>query len=409
MEFFNLIRKKFLDLNLINPVVSTKKPEIHFILNNSSCDMDSFISSILLSIAKNFSEEKEIISLNDKEKQIFIPIMNCKRGDLKFRLDIAYMMNKFKIDEEILFYINDKEIQEIFENHKALKIEFHIILVDHNKLDQNLNYLSEKVEEIYDHHFDSNNGIDYKNLISKNLKFPLGSCTTLILLDFFISNKNISDNLKKVCDIDTLFYLTAILQDTNNFSQNFYKSIWVDLDYFVFKTIIEKENIPLKNIDEYYKELIDSKYDEKANLNLGVENLMNKDKKKFKWGDFTASWSSLQISLKSIIERFGWDELIQFFEKARLKQNFKNERLNFIITLSTINKEIKKIKVLVIYDYDKIIVNNLEKFKDYLIKIKGSKIKEIKIKKKNEKVIKVYLDESESRKLFEPILNNFFN
>ena len=141
-------------------------------------------------------------------------------------------------------------------------------------------HLIDKVEEIIDHHDDYNNSLHYTNLISKSIKFPLGSCSTLILNDYLISSIKVRENIFKI--IHSLLSLTAILLDTLNFQKNLYINRWVDLDYYVLENIIKKENISQFDIDKYFSEIYNSKYDEEANLNLGIENLMNKDKKLFK-------------------------------------------------------------------------------------------------------------------------------
>jgi inorganic pyrophosphatase/exopolyphosphatase len=406
MKIIKIIRDSYFKLIETN---SLKSEIVYFVMNNSSCDMDSFISSISLAAARNIQEdvitfnnqnEWELSSYNNRlVNKIYIPLMNCKRGELKNRLDIAFVMKKFKIEEENLFYINDPEVEQYI-NENSQNFNFKIILVDHNKLEENYLHLLDKVEEIIDHHDDRNNILQYKNLTSKTLKFPLGSCSTLILHDYFICNKKIKDNISKI--IDPLLLLTALLLDTLKFQKNLYINRWVDMDYYVFESITQSENISQFVIDQYYNELDSSKYDEDANLNLGVENLMNKDKKLFKWGSHYASWSSLQVTYESLINKYEWSKIEEYF----MKEKEINKNLNFFITISKFSNKEKSVRIVEIYDYENKLSCSIEKFNEHLKKELGDNLLNL---NSQENLIKIYVNESISRKLLEPVLNKYFN
>lgn len=405
MKIIKMIREYYLKINELN---SINPPMFYFVMNNSSCDMDSFISSIYLAAIKNIIHE--VIFLNEKNEleltsfngsqisKIYLPLMNCKRGELKNRLDIAYVMKKFNIEEESLFYIDDPDVEHYIEEN-SLKNNFKLILVDHNKLEKKYLHLLDKVEEIIDHHDDKNNSLQYSNLISKSIKFPLGSCSTLILNDYFISSIKVRENIFKI--INPLLSLTAILLDTLNFQKNLYINRWVDLDYYVFEIIIKKENISQFDIDQYYSEIYSSKYDEDANLNLGIENLMNKDRKLFKWGDTYASWSSLQVTYTSVTNKYGWNKLEEYLKKEKEINN----NLNFFILISIFSNEERGVRIIEIYDYENQLSLKVENFYEYIKKELGENIINFDYQ---EKVIKIYVNESVSRKLFEPVLNKYF-
>lgn len=65
------------------------------------------------------------------------------------------------------------------------RVKTSIILVDHTILIEELNYLKDYVIGIYDHHLLSNYNDQYKNLQTVNIVYPVGSCTTLILQEYF--------------------------------------------------------------------------------------------------------------------------------------------------------------------------------------------------------------------------------
>lgn len=399
-----------------------------YILNNNSCDMDSFICSVILSICKNISEniiraennsDSSDLNINNESDLIYLPLMNCKRGELKTRLDINFIMKKFDINEDDLFYINDESV--INDLHIDSFSNSFLILVDHNVLDPSQSTFSDRVVEIYDHHLDNsliNTNNVYKNLVKKNIVFPLGSCSTLILLDNFIIDQSYNKILFKI--FDPLFLISAILLDTDNFKEELYENRWVNLDFYVYNKVVDDDFQSGESVSdvvkEFYKKLSNAKFDEEMNLSLGVEILMNKDKKSFKWGGLICEWSSLQVPLKLITNKFGWESVINYFENCKLmKENIST--ISLYITLSKYMKNKEGVKILTVYDYDKKIdfgnfINFCEnEFGDKMKNVKYKKNVDVKFNKdKNieKKIIKIYLDKTYSRKLLEPIMSNYF-
>jgi exopolyphosphatase len=410
MEILNHIRQI---KSLHDGQTNTKLKKL-YVLNNDSCDMDSFLSAIILSVSRNLkkgtlltlSEDLNTANNNPKyepnpnAESIYMPLMNCKRGELKTRLDINFLIQKFKLNENDLFYINDEAVINDLNNSLA-----ELILVDHNTLHPSQISYSHLVMEIIDHHNDNSiNSTLFKNLKRKNLKFPLGSCSTLIILDSILCDKYCNQIMTQI--FDPLFLISAILLDTDNFKKELYLNRWVDLDFYVYeKMIFGNSNESLENIskivNDYFNKLANSKYDEDGNLSLGVENLMNKDKKSFKWGNFNCEWSSLQIPLKSITKNFGWNSVVDYFENCRIA----NQNISIYITLSVYPNS--GMKILTIYDYqNRIDIFDLYNFLNlqFLEKLTNVKLK----KNYGNKIIKVYLDKTFSRKLLEPIMNKYF-
>ena len=411
MEILNSMHMKQFKFLFKNQTINKIKKI--YVLNNVSCDMDSFLSAIILSVARNL-EERTFIPLFSNEnfsdellfetnlnaERIYLPLMNCKKGELKTRLDVNYLMREFKINEDDLFYINEDEVVNDLNNSTA-----DLILVDHNLLHPTQASFYDLVIEIIDHHDDTKiNNNFYKNLIRKNLKFPLGSCSTLIILDYVLCDNYINKIITKI--IDPLVLISGILLDTENFKKEFYMNRWVNLDFYVYeKILIDHFNQPIEKISHivlsFYEKLVNSKYDESGNLSLGVENLMNKDKKCFNWGKLLCEWSSLQIPLKSITKMFGWNTLLDYFQKCKSS----NENISLYFTLSAYLKS--ELKIMTIYDYD--IIIDTKDLIDFLNTQLGEKMKKVKKKKNYEnKIIKVYLDKTFSRKLLEPVMNKYF-
>ena len=351
-------------------------PKKVFILGNTSCDIDSTLSAYLLSIGKNIREETVIIddsncvSLNNNAKILYLPVINCKRGELISRLDCAYIFEKFRLNQEDFFYIDDIEVSEkTFKNSKG---QNEVILVDHSNLGPDIKYISPYVTEVFDHHYTLE--LEHPNLRKKFIKYPLGSFPHSIL--------------------PPLLAVTAILLDTENFNPKYYYNRWTEMDRMVYDHIISEiqSNIDLES---YYNEIHKAKTDIERNLSLGVKLLMEKDRKKFKWGKYYTEWSSLTISLHKIVERFGMEKVIEYIE-----EECKNDKDYFLMNSLTENGN----KEFIVYDVKGDI--NFEEFQKYLEE--HSKLKIEKMYQKG-KVIYIEFEYKASRNATEPFFNEYFS
>ena len=385
--------------------------EITFIIGNDSCDMDSALSAYLLSIGKNikyntitYNKSNDSIIYNKTIKNLFLPVLNIKRGTFNQRLDLKYTFDLFNIDENLFWYISDEIFNEnnLFLFHKNNNIKTSIILVDHSKLNDSHKYLADYVTEIYDHHQEKK--YDFKNLKKIHVKYPLGSCTTLILLDHFF-------NVFPKCLINPLFAVSAILIDTNKFDQNFYNHRWVDLDKIVYKKIKSeiKPNEKKMKAKEYYKNIIAEKYNIEKNLELGVEVLLLKDQKQFNWNGIKIIWSSLQVPYYKMQEKFGTNEIIAQMYSYYINKT-KEEVLNqFFITNSNFDE---KSRVFTIFNPIKISID-IEELKNSLNFTLKKGFISINCEDHFEENLKgiiyyIILDKSFTRKNIEPIFKELF-
>ena len=389
--------------------------EIIFIFGNPTCDLDSTLSAYMLSIGQNIKYGNIILSkkgkpsINENITKLYIPVLNIKRGTLPYRIDVKYVLNKFNIDENYFWYITDP----IFDAHNLFKhqnknLKTGLILVDQTILPEEELYLADYVIDIYDHHLLANYSGLYKNLQKINIKYPIGSCTTLILNDYFCMKKE-DDFPTQI--IPPLLAVSAILMDTKNFKEEFYDIRWVDLDQKVYeylKSIIKKEDKNIK-LKEYYKEIKDIKHDEQKNLELGIEALLSKDQKTFKWDNKKAIWSSFPVSYYAIINKYGKEELITNYMTYYSEKPEEEQKNTFYITNSNIGKDQK---LFTIFNPIKIPFNKEEITKE----IKNNdeqvnftvEIETISIEKNHGEICNIILPDTYSRKSFEPIMKKFF-
>ncbi len=385
--------------------------EITFILGNNTCDMDSALSSYLLSIGKNikyntisYIKANDSCIFNKNPKQLFIPVLNIKRGTFSQRLDQKYVFDLFKIEENLFWYISDEIFNEnnLFSLHKNNNVKTNIILVDHSKLCEEEKYLSDYVTEIYDHHPEKI--YDFKNLKNVHVKYPLGSCSTLILLDYFF------DTFPK-CLVNPLLAITALLIDTNKFEKNYYNNRWVDLDRIVYKKIKSEIKPIEKKIKskEYYKNIIEAKYNLEKNLELGVEVLLLKDQKQFNWSGLKIYWSSLQVPYYKMQEKFGTNEIISQMYSYYINKTKEEVLSQFFITNSIYDE---KSRVFTIFNPIKIPID-IEELKNSLSFTLKNGFVSINCDDQFEENLKgvifyIILDKTFTRKNIEPVFKELF-
>lgn len=385
--------------------------QITFILGNNSCDMDSALSSYLLSLAKNikfntitYNKSNDSCIYSKTPKHLFLPVLNIKRGTFNQRLDEKFVFDYFKIDENLFWYISDEIFDEnnLFSLHKNNNIKTNIILVDHSKLCEEQKYLSDYVTEIYDHHPEQN--YEFKNLKNAHVKYPLGSCSTLILLDYFF------DTFPK-CLINPLLAITPLLIDTNKFEKNYYNNRWVDLDRIVYKKIKGeiKPNEKKIKYKEFYNNIIASKYNLEKNLELGVEVLLIKDQKQFNWSGLKIFWSSLQVPYYKMQDKFGVSEIINQMYSYYINKTKEEILSQFFITNSIYDE---KSRVFTIFNPIKIPID-IEELKNSLSFTLKNGFVSINCDDQFEENLKgviyyIILDKTFTRKNVEPVFKELF-
>ena len=120
-DYLIYIKKSFSEWNLetlIKNEHTENIKQITFILGNTSCDLDSFLSSLLLSIFRNFFKDNNFIL--KANKTIYIPLFNCNRADFCDRIDICYLMQKYNVNIENLIFVDDLIIKNEFKLYQFL-------------------------------------------------------------------------------------------------------------------------------------------------------------------------------------------------------------------------------------------------------------------------------------------------
>ena len=299
--------------------------KIVYVMGNTGSDMDSVLSSILLSFALNISNgileptsDNEIKVLTNSV--IYFPLFNTKEQNFPNLLEINYLFKLYGIDYKSCFYLDDLEVKE-----NLLKDSSSLILVDHNQLDPSHSIYIDKIISIYDHHEESYTR--YPLLQQKTIVYPLGSCSTIILMKHYICDEKV---MKIFLDKDLTLFGAAIWLDTREFDITIKCIRWIEMDLFVFNYLSSYGKL---NKEVYYK-LKNVKYDINENLNLGLDSLMNKDLKIFEYNlnnsfillsdnqnleDFDkmnkilVKYSSFQVDFKLVVDHFGYADILKYF------------------------------------------------------------------------------------------------
>ena len=138
-----------------------------FILGNSSADLDSVISSLVLAYSLQTSS-------TDRS---YIPVVSCTPIELLYRFDLVYVLKQEGVDLSALLYVNSLD---------SLRPNDEIILVDHNTeiRSEFVNY----VTRVIDHHSisDVNRQIKPEDII----RFPRASALSIILEEFIFNKQS---------------------------------------------------------------------------------------------------------------------------------------------------------------------------------------------------------------------------
>ena len=379
--------KSFIEEETFNASLVYKEKieeKLNICLGNVSCDMDSsigvYILSYYLTHLNNYFEDKGNFD------NLYIPIVNCPRGELESRLDIAYHFQKNDIDIKKLVYINDIDL-----NYYASKNLLNISIIDHNKLDVTQEAWADGVTMIVDHHVDTKAYDNYKNLV-KILTFCGSACALAFNLYYdskidYLLNKDIA-----------MFFAPAIMLDSENLNPELKGTKWGDVDelacHRIFRLISK----------DVYNSLILKKTDRQMNLDLGLNLILKKDYKNYVWRkDHKAGISVVFNTFHELMQSFTVDGI-----KHEIINKMIENKLNmYMIITQTYTSEGKVKREFMFYDPD------LNELKSLIESFENKCIFKYKKKKftglTNNFAFFILEDDSISRKKFEPILREIFS
>ncbi|MCD6544639.1 MAG: DHH family phosphoesterase [Flavobacteriaceae bacterium] len=240
------------------------------VVGNESADLDSIISANLLAFAYNALGEENII-----------PLINCKKRDYKLRTESYGLFKRYDIDENDLIFIDDIDKSQLTDSG-----DLKVIVVDHNKLPDNLRAWDNAVVSVFDHHQ------DVGMYASANPRYfeTVGSCSTLIAR--FIL-KHIPDLYK---DEDfAILNISPILVDTINLDPE--QGRVTDEDIEIVKKL---ESFISVDLQKLYDDLQYMKSDVSA---LSSQELLRKDYKQWANKKMAYGMASVPLSIENWLQK----------------------------------------------------------------------------------------------------------
>ena len=354
MDLKNFLKKAKSTINNIEQVV----------VGNESADLDSIISANLLAFAYCKMGEQNII-----------PLINCKRQDYKLRTESYGLLKRYDIDENDLIFIDDIN-SSLISNPGNLKV----IIVDHNKLPDNLRAWDNNVVSVFDHHQDIKM---YKNA-SPRIFETVGSCSTLVA-QFILNNKA---ELFKNEEL-AILSISPILVDTVNLDQE--QGRVTDLDVEISNKIKEYTSADLEKL---YNDLQFMKSDVSA---LSSIDLLRKDYKQWASEKLTYGMASVPLSIADWLNK---DTDIA----AACETYMKDNSLDMLIVMTAYVADGFKRELI-------LLSNNINISKDLinLFNIKGLDLSSYKTELKSENEISVFNQGGLgfSRKKIQPVIESY--
>ncbi|XP_071140640.1 uncharacterized protein PF3D7_1120600-like isoform X2 [Mytilus edulis] len=249
------------------------KVEVHVVIGNESCDLDSAVCSVVLAY---------FLTLTSGTKDIvFIPVLDIPQQKYHLRTETTFLLRKHGISDELLTFNDQIDLDDL---HRQLKLK--LSLVDHNILPQKYIGLDDCVVSVTDHRPQVRK---QDNRVKINIA-KVGSCATLIAEEVFKRTDLTFDPTALT------FLYVAILIDTVNLSPAAHKM--TDQDVAMADKL--KEMLPEVNGDVLYNTIQKAKTDISE---LTTLELLEKDLKIVSGNSVKVAMSSVSIGLQDFLSR----------------------------------------------------------------------------------------------------------
>jgi len=192
---------------------SEGKDELRIVMGNTSCDMDSVVGAITLAYY-----------YTKKTGSTFVPVINCKKDEFRYRLEITLHMQDCEISPDDLFFYDT--FRELYTAEQVTEVA----LVDHNILDVTQADLGSKVTRVIDHHVDAN---AYSDQLVEKVVCLVGSACSLVACKYAEDAELFKEDL--AVDREgrpNLAHLmgAAVVLDSYNFREELKDRKWNQLD-----------------------------------------------------------------------------------------------------------------------------------------------------------------------------------
>ena len=263
------------------------------VLGNEAADLDSIVSTVLYAFLLS----------RDPNTPFPVPVVNIPRNDFQLRTEAVYLFERAGIRTDILTFIDEIDLGVLLK-----KGRLQLILVDHNIISSRQEAYLNSVVEIIDHHADESN---YPATAIVDIQ-SVGSNATLIAKQFLTNGEELLEGPA------AMLLLGPILVDTANLNRSTGRVTDEDIeivDILTTKTQADKQELYLKLQFEKYNVAHLSSFD-----------LLRKDFKEWKMGNYACGISSVRISAADWLEK---DPNIA----AAFSRFLKEKKLDVLITM----------------------------------------------------------------------------
>ncbi|CAC5424699.1 PRUNE [Mytilus coruscus] len=263
------------------------KVEVHVVIGNESCDLDSAVCSVVLAYFLTLASGTKDV--------VVIPVLDIPQQKYHLRTETTFLLRKYEISDELLTFSDQIDLDDLYRQGKL-----NLSLVDHNILPQKYIGLDDCVVSVTDHRPQVRK---QDNRVKINIA-KVGSCATLVAEEYF-------NRTDLTFDPTALTFLYgAILIDTVNLSPAAHKMT----DQDVAMTDKLKEMLPKINGDDLYNSIQKAKTDISE---LTTLELLEKDLKIVSGTSIKVAMSSVSISLKDFLSRENLIEDLSSFVQSQ--------------------------------------------------------------------------------------------
>jgi len=244
------------------------------VVGNEACDLDSVASALAYAYATSAAATTT--------DGIVVPIVPCKADELDLRPDIKRALERTGVERESLLFADSETVA---------KTPKSVCLVDHNALSVRMFPVewNERVTRVIDHHEDSGMYADEAERVIE----LIGSCSSLVYRDV-LAPENESRDFKEVAQL----LLSAIVLDTRFLDASTTRAAPVDFSAAdSLRRVLDWSEADMR--DEY--EALSAARHDQSSFTCGQ--LLAKDYKQWKMGEFEVGIASFGVKLQDLIAR----------------------------------------------------------------------------------------------------------
>lgn len=244
------------------------------VVGNEACDLDSVASALAYAYATSAAATTT--------DGIVVPIVPCKADELDLRPDIKRALERTGVERESLLFADSETVA---------KTPKSVCLVDHNALSVRMFPVewNERVTRVIDHHEDSGMYADEAERVIE----LIGSCSSLVYRDV-LAPESESRDFKEVAQL----LLSAIVLDTRFLDASTTRAAPVDFSAAdSLRRVLDWSEADMR--DEY--EALSAARHDQSSFTCGQ--LLAKDYKQWKMGEFEVGIASFGVKLQDLIAR----------------------------------------------------------------------------------------------------------